>query len=109
MKRMGMVIGIAPERVAEYKRLHAAVWPAVLERIAASGIRNYTIFLREPENLLFATWEYHGDALEADLAAIAADPETQRWWTFTDPCQRPLESRAPGEHWAAMQAVFHVD
>jgi len=55
MKRMGMVIGIAPERIAEYKRLHAAVWPGVLDRIAASGIRNYTIYLREPENLLFAS------------------------------------------------------
>ncbi len=109
MKRMGMVIGIAPERVAEYKRLHAAVWPGVLRRIAASGIRNYTIYLREPENLLFATWEYHGTDLAADMAAIAADPETQRWWTFTDPCQRPLASRAPGEHWAAMEEVFHVD
>ncbi len=109
MKRMGMVIGIAPERVAEYRRLHAAVWPAVLERIAASGIRNYTIYLREPENLLFASWEYHGSDLGADMAAIAADPETQRWWTFTDPCQRPLASRAPGEHWAAMEEVFHVD
>jgi len=109
MKRMGMVIGIAPERVAEYRRLHAAVWPAVLERIAASGIRNYTIYLREPENLLFASWEYHGSDLEADMAMIAADPETQRWWTFTDPCQRPLVSREPGEHWAAMEEVFHVD
>jgi L-rhamnose mutarotase len=106
---MGMVIGIAPERVAEYKRLHAAVWPGVLARIAASNIRNYTIFLREPENLLFATWEYHGDDYAADMAAIAADPETQRWWTLTDPCQRALESRAPGEHWAAMEEVFHVD
>lgn len=109
MKRMGMVIGIAPERVAEYKKLHAAVWPGVLERIAASGIRNYTIYLREPENLLFATWEYHGADLEADMNAIAADPETQRWWTFTDPCQRPLASRAPGERWAVMEEVFHVD
>jgi len=109
MKRMGMVIGVAPDRIAEYKRLHAAVWPGVLERIAASGIRNYTIFLREPENLLFACWEYHGIDFEADMAAIAADPETQRWWTFTDPCQRPLESRAPGEHWAMMEEVFHVD
>ncbi|MFL6696862.1 MAG: L-rhamnose mutarotase [Vitreoscilla sp.] len=109
MKRMGMVIGIAPERIAEYKRLHAAVWPGVLERIAASGIRNYTIYLREPENLLFASWEYHGNDLQADMAAIAADPETQRWWTFTDPCQIPLASRAPGEHWAAMEEVFHVD
>ena len=109
MKRMGMVIGIAPERIAEYKRLHAAVWPGVLERIAASGIRNYTIYLREPENLLFASWEYLGSDLQADMAAIAADPETQRSWTFTDPCQRPLATRAPGEHWAAMEEVFHVD
>ena len=109
MKRMGMVIGLVPERIAEYKRLHAAVWPAVLERIAASGMRNYTIYLREPENLLFASWEYHGHDLAADMAAIAADPETQRWWTFTDPCQRPLDSRAAGEHWAAMEEVFHVD
>jgi len=109
MKRMGMVIGIAPERVAEYRRLHAAVWPAVLERIAASGIRDDTIYLREPENLLFASWEYDGSELEGDRAAIAADPQTQRWWPFADPCQRPLASRAPGEDWSAMEEVLHVD
>jgi L-rhamnose mutarotase len=109
MKRMGMVIGIAPERIAEYRRLHAAVWPGVLSRIAACNIRNYTIFLREPENLLFAAWDYHGTDIAADLAAMAEDPETRRWWALTDPCQRPLASRAPGEHWAAMEEVFHVD
>ena len=109
MKRMGMVIGIAPENIAEYKRLHVAVWPGVLARIAASRIRNYTIFLREPENLLFATWEYHGDDFAADSAAIAADPETRRWWLLTDPMQRPFDSRQPGAHWAAMEEVFHVD
>ncbi|MEO5687607.1 MAG: L-rhamnose mutarotase [Burkholderiaceae bacterium] len=109
MERMGMVIGIAPDRIAEYKRLHSAVWPRVLERIRQSNLCNYTIFLREPENLLFATWEYHGADFAADMAAIAADPETQRWWTLTDPCQQPLASRAAGQHWAAMEAVFHVD
>ena len=109
MKRMGMVIGIAPERIDDYKRLHAAVWPSVLARIAACNIRNYTIFLREPENLLFATWDYHGTDIAADLAAMAEDPETRRWWALTDPCQQPLASRAPGEHWAAMEEVFHVD
>ncbi|HJV61318.1 MAG TPA: L-rhamnose mutarotase, partial [Albitalea sp.] len=89
MQRMGMVIGIEPDRIAEYKRLHAAVWPAVLARLAASHIRNYSIFLREPENLLFGCWEYHGNDYEADMAAIAADAETRRWWTFCAPCQRP--------------------
>ena len=109
MQRMGMLIGIRADRIAEYKRLHADVWPTVLDRIAKSNIRNYTIFLREPENLLFATWEYHGSDFKADMAAIAGDPETQRWWTFTDPCQQPLASCAAGEHWAPMEEVFHVD
>jgi L-rhamnose mutarotase len=109
MQRMGMVIGVRADKLDEYKRLHAAVWPAVLQRLSASNIRNYTIYLREPENLLFASWEYHGSDFEADIAAIAADPRTQRWWTFTDPCQEPLASRAPGEHWARLQEVFHLD
>ncbi len=52
MKRMGMVIGIKPERIAEYKKTHAAVWPEVLAKISDCNMRNYTIFLREPENLL---------------------------------------------------------
>lgn len=109
MKRMGMLIGVKPEHIAEYKRLHAAVWPTVLQRLAASNVRNYSIYLREPENLLFGTWEYHGSDFEADMAAIAADAETRHWWTFCGPCQVPLASRAPGEHWASMECVFHVD
>ena len=27
MQRMGMVIGLEPDKVADYKALHAAVWP----------------------------------------------------------------------------------
>jgi L-rhamnose mutarotase len=109
MQRMGMVIGIAPDLIDEYRRLHADVWPQVLSRIAQSNIRNYTIFLREPENLLFGYWEYHGTDFEADMAAIAADPETRRWWSLCSPCQVPFASRAAGEHWAMMKPVFHVD
>ena len=60
MQRMGQIIGIYPSRIAEYKRLHADVWPAVLARVTACNIRNYSIFLKEPENFLFAYWEYHG-------------------------------------------------
>jgi L-rhamnose mutarotase len=104
-----MVIRLAPDRVEDYKRLHAEVWPGVIERLARSGVRNYSIFLREPENLLFGVWEYHGRDFGADMQAIASDPLTQEWWRLTDPCQLPLESRAAGEHWASMREVFHMD
>jgi len=109
MQRMGMVIGLKPEKVAEYKRLHADVWPSVLDRLAKSNIRNYSIFFKEPENLLFSYWEYHGDDFAADAARIAEDPETVRWWTHTDPCQVPLSTRKDGESWARMEEVFHLD
>ena len=109
MQRMGMVIGVKPEMIAEYKRLHAAVWPEILALISDCNIRNYTIFLREPENLLFGYWEYHGSDISADMAKIAASPKNQEWWSFTIPCQQPLESRKEGEWWAMMEETFHLD
>jgi L-rhamnose mutarotase len=109
MKRMGMILGVKPEKIAEYKRIHAEVWPEILARISECNIANYTIFLREPENLLFACWEYHGDDFEADAALMAADPKTQEWWDICMPMQVPLETRKEGEWWAEMEEVFHHD
>jgi L-rhamnose mutarotase len=107
MQRMGMMIGLKPEKVTEYKRLHAAVWPEVLSMISACNIRNYSIFLKEPENLLFGYWEYHGTDFSADAAKMAADPTTQEWWAVCMPCQSPLDTRKEGEWWAMMEEVFH--
>lgn len=109
MQRMGFILGIKPEAIAEYKRIHAAVWPEVLATIAKCNIRNYTIFLKEPENLLFAYFEYHGSDFAADQATMAADPKTQEWWAICMPMQAPLPTRKEGEWWAAMEDVFHVD
>ena len=109
MQRMGMVIGLKPEKIAEYKRLHAAVWPEILAMISDCHIRNYTIYLREPENLLFGCWEYHGADFSADAAKMATDPKTREWWALCGPCQEPLASRKDGEWWAMMDEVFHHD
>lgn len=109
MQRYGSVIGLDPAQMAEYKRIHAAVWPDVLKQIRASNIRNYSIFLRVPENLLFSYYEYVGTDHEADMARMAEDPRTQEWWAVCKPMQKPLDTRADGEWWASTQEVFHVD
>ncbi len=107
MNRHGSVIRVRPERLEEYRRLHAAVWPGVLRMIRECNIRNYTIYYHD--GLLFSTFEYVGNDYEADMAKMAADPETQRWWAVCKPCQEPLPTRAEGEWWAEMEAVFHTD
>ncbi len=107
MKRYGMVIGVKPEMLEEYKRLHAAAWPEVLRTIAACNIRNYSIYSRD--NTLFSYFEYTGTDFDADMAKMAADPVTQQWWKHTNPCQQPVASAKPGEWWANLEEVFHCD
>ena len=109
MKRMGMVIRLKADKIQEYKKLHVDVWPDVLETIAKANIKNYTIFLREPENLLFGYWEYYGVDFKADSTKLAADPRTQEWWKITDSLQIRMESINPNEQWSIMEEVFHTD
>lgn len=108
MQRIGMVIKLNAEKVAEYKHLHANAWPDVLDMIKQCNIQNYTIFLREPENLLFSYYEYTGDDYAADMAKMAADPKTQEWWAVCEPCQKPLDTAKDGEWWIEMEDVFHL-
>jgi L-rhamnose mutarotase len=109
MKRMGTCIRLRPEALEQYKALHAAVWPEVLAAIRRANMRNYSIFLKEPELLMFAYWEYVGSDLPADMAEMAKDPAMQAWWAICDPMQDPLETRREGEWWAQMDQVFHSD
>jgi L-rhamnose mutarotase len=112
MTRYGMVLGLRPEKLEEYKQLHAAVWPDVLRMIRECHIRNYSIYLRQLDDgrhYLFSYFEYTGADFAADMAKMAADPTTQRWWAVCQPCQQPLDHRGPGEWWAGMEEVFHLD
>ena len=112
MKRYGHVIGVKEEKLQEYKELHAAVWPDVLDMINQCNIRNYSIYLRKlPDGkyYLFSYFEYIGDDFEGDMAKMAADAATQKWWDVCKPCQEPLADRAEDEWWAGMEEVFHCD
>jgi len=107
MERHGSLIKIRPEKLAEYTRYHAAVWPEIREMIKACNIRNYSIYHKD--GYLFSYFEYWGSDYQADMDKMAADPKTQEWWAIMKPMQDPLPTRAPGEWWAEMEEVFHQD
>jgi len=112
VERYGMVIGLKPEKAAYYKQLHAAAWPGVLKKIKDCNIRNYSIYLKEVEPgkiYLFSYFEYAGRDFAADMAKMAADPLTQKWWKETDPCQTAVPLRGDKEWWSRMAEVFHAD
>lgn len=107
MRRFGQIIELKPEGAEEYIRLHAAVWPGVLAMIQTCNISNYSIYCKGL--LLFAYFEYIGNDFEADMAKMATDTETQRWWDTVKPLMAPLENREPDEFWANMDEIFHLD
>lgn len=112
MKRYASVTGLKEEKMEEYKKLHAAAWPGVLKRIKACNIQNYSIYLKkiDGKNYLFSYFEYVGDDFELDMKKMGDDPETQRWWKETDPCQIPLpDAVEKGATWSDMEEVFHTD
>jgi len=107
MERHGSLIKVRPDKLAEYVKYHAAVWPEVLEIITRCNIRNYSIYHKD--GYLFSYFEYHGSDYQADMDKMAAHPKTQEWWAVMKPMQSPLPTRAPGEWWAEMEEVFHLD
>lgn len=70
MKRYGSVLGLKPEAVADYVRVHAAVWPDVLKQIRNSNIRNYSIFLSSRKTCCFRI---------SSMSAPTTKPIWPRW------------------------------
>ncbi len=107
MKRFGQTILLKPEGAEAYKKYHATAWPGVLNMIEACNIQNYSIWCRGLT--LFAYFEYVGNNFEADMAKMAADPETQRWWDTVKPLMQPLDDRKPEEFWSDMEEIFYFN
>ena len=104
MIRKGLVIGIKPEFIAEYKKTHSDVWPDILEKISESQIKNYSIFAQEDR--LFAFFEYHGDDFEKDMTKMKNDPRFIEWEKFHENMFRPLEHQEKFEGWVELEEVF---
>jgi L-rhamnose mutarotase len=112
LKRFGSVTRLKADKLEYYKKLHADAWPSVLRKIKECNISNYSIYLQKIDSnyCLFSYFEYNGEDFDADMKKMAQDPETQRWWKQTDPCQQPLpQTAAKGKIWTDMQEVFHAD
>ena len=107
LTRYGWVIQVKPEKLEEYKALHANPWPGVNSMLKQCNIQNYSIYYRD--GYLFSYLEYTGSDFEADMEKMAQDSLTREWWKLTDPCQVPVESAKEGVWWADMEEVFHTD
>ena len=94
---------LKPGMKAEYEKRHAEIWPELVQLLKENGIADYTIFLDEETNTLFAVQQLTGGSSQD----LGGEEVVQRWWAYmadimdTNPDNSPIST--------ALQPVFHLD
>ncbi|MBN2262119.1 MAG: L-rhamnose mutarotase, partial [Prolixibacteraceae bacterium] len=92
MKRVAFKMQLKPGCKEEYQKRHNEIWPELKHLISQAGISEYSIFLDEETNTLFAFQKVSGEGNSQDLGQTAI---VQKWWAFmadimdTNPDQSP--------------------
>ena len=106
MPRVCFTLQVRPDRLDEYRRRHAAVWPEMLAALRDTGWRNYSLHLRA-DGLLVGYVEC--DDLAAALRAMAATEVNARWQAEMAPFFAHLDGRRPDEGFLVLEEVFHLE
>ena len=100
MERVCFQLHVRPERIAEYRERHRAVWPEMLDALSEAGWSNYSLFLR-PDGLLIGYLET--EDFEAATAAMDATDVNARWQADMAPFFSEELS------FERLEEVFHLD
>ncbi|WGL51862.1 L-rhamnose mutarotase [Nocardioides sp. BP30] len=104
--RVCFQLQVKPDRLEEYKARHRAVWPDMLEALAASGWSNYSLFLR-PDGLLIGYFET--TSLEEAVSAMNRTDVNERWQAQMGDFFVDLDGRAPDTGFLRLEEVFHLE
>ena len=87
----------------EYEKRHSQIWPELVTLLRENGVSDYSIFLDEETDTLFAVQQQNGQSSQ-DLGNTEI---VKKWWAFmadimeTNPDNSPLSIPLP--------QVFHMD
>ncbi|MBK8023715.1 MAG: L-rhamnose mutarotase [Chloroflexi bacterium] len=107
MKRVGFLLKVRLEVVAQYKEHHQNVWPEMLEALRATGWHNYSLFMRD-DGMLFGYFETPV-SLETAQAGMAATEVNIRWQEMMAPFFELPPGAHPDQMLIPLEEVFHLD
>ena len=107
MKRVGFLLRVKKERMAEYKEHHKTVWPEMLAALRRHGWHNYSLFLTE-DGYLFGYFETP-ESFDAARAGMGTEEINTRWQAFMAPFFEQLGGAHPDASMVEIEEVFHLD
>ena len=107
MKRVGFLLKVREDKLAEYKEHHENVWPEMLDALRKHGWGNYSLFMRE-DGLMFGYVEVP-DTFQGALDGMAGEDVNGRWQEMMRPYFESPDGGRPDESMAELEEVFHLD
>ena len=93
-----------PGQAEEYKRRHDAIWPELSQLLKDAGISDYSIYLDEPNHVLFAVLRRTpGHSMDS----LPNHPVMQRWWAYMADIMRSNADGSPVVE--PLPCMFHLD
>jgi L-rhamnose mutarotase len=106
MQRVCFLLKVKPDRLDEYKRRHASVWPDMLKALSETGWRNYSLFLGA-DGLLVGYCET--DDFEAALRGMAQREINTKWQTEMAPFFEDIGESNADQAMVRLEEIFHLD
>jgi L-rhamnose mutarotase len=104
--RVCFQLQVRPERAAEYEARHAAVWPEMRDALAATGWRNYSLFI-SATGMVVGYLEC--DDFEAARAGMEQADVNARWQAEMAEFFVGLDGLRPDEGLVELREIFHLD
>jgi L-rhamnose mutarotase len=107
MKRVGFLLKVKEEKIAEYKEHHQNVWPEMLEALQRNGWHNYSLFMRD-DGLLFGYFETP-ESFQTALKGMDQETINERWQDFMAPFFESTDDTQADKMMTELVEVFHLD
>ena len=103
-KRFGFKMKMVPGFKDEYIKRHSEIWPGLVELLKQEGIGNYSIFIDEETNTLFAYQEQSGESSSQDLGETEI---VKKWWKYMSDIMEVNPDNSPVT--IPLEQVFYME
>jgi L-rhamnose mutarotase len=104
MQRLAFKMYLNEGQKEEYKKRHDEIWPELTQLLKDAGVSEYSIFLDEETNVLFAFQKVSGDGGSQDLGKTEI---VQKWWDYMKDVMKANPDNSPVS--VELEEVFYME
>ncbi|HBL78079.1 MAG: L-rhamnose mutarotase [Bacteroidetes bacterium GWF2_42_66] len=104
MERKAFKMHLNEGQKEEYKKRHDEIWPELKKLLKDAGVSEYSIFLDEETNTLFAFQKVRGDGGSQDLGQTEI---VKKWWAFMSDIMKSNPDNSPVT--VPLDEVFYME